>query len=432
MNKELSQSPTYFHDPFEEVESPTRPLASHRHHTVRDDGRESKDFEAPRIFDGLTNILSGWGWLSSEREARSESGKALSRRDSTNMPSFGLDRARSTPATNHEAKAESPTSFAKDYGKFHRVLHYDGSNTVQLYEKKSSVEQIKSPGRSPSSPVVTKLRRASLINKTIRELYAVKMFHSAQTTTPLPYGKRTPSFSLYHPNIIPIIDILYNEQKHLCLVMPYCGGGNLKSFLFPDGPRKDRISNEELDCWIIQIIRAVAFLHEKDIVHGDLRPEHILFTTQGAVKVSGFGEDEDAARELAEFLHGDNRTSCYSESGASSNMTPASNYKPKMCIRRNLSESSVPYLPPERFSGRRGSFHQSYAHHQGFDIRAGDIWACGMIYMVLISGKLLWHRAQRIHPGKPFANYLNYRLTDEGYGPIQSLQLVSYICRFCM
>ncbi|KAJ6114542.1 kinase-like domain-containing protein [Penicillium sp. IBT 16267x] len=247
------------------------------------------------------------------------------------------------------------------------------------------------------------------------------MFHYTQSTTPFAHGNQRSSFSLCHPNIIPIIDILYNEQNHLCLVMPYCGGGNLKSFLFHEGPRKDKISTEELNCWIIQIIRAVGFLHEKDIVHGDLRPEHILFTAQGAVKVSGFGEDEDAVRELAELLYGDDLTSRASESRPSSTSAPDSHYRPKMCIRRKLSESSVPYLPPERFSGRRGSSHQGYAHHHGSDIRAGDIWACGIIYMALISGKLLWHRAQRVDPEKSFANYLNFRLTDDGYGPIQGL-----------
>jgi len=130
MNKEIPQSHTYFHDPFEEVESPSRPLPSHRHHTRRDDGRDSKDFETPRIFDGLTNILSGWGWISPEREARSESGKVLPRRDSTAVPSVESDRAQSIPAIDHEAKAASQTSFANNYGKFNRVLHYDDSNTT--------------------------------------------------------------------------------------------------------------------------------------------------------------------------------------------------------------------------------------------------------------------------------------------------------------
>ncbi|KAJ5651927.1 kinase-like domain-containing protein [Penicillium longicatenatum] len=74
--------------------------------------------------------------------------------------------------------------------------------------------------------------------------------------------------------------------------MPYCGGGSLKSFLSQEEPRKDKISTEELNCWIIQILRAVAFLHAKDIVHGDLKPEHVLFTTEGAVKR---GSQVDAA-----------------------------------------------------------------------------------------------------------------------------------------
>ncbi|KAJ5930033.1 kinase-like domain-containing protein [Penicillium verhagenii] len=409
------------HNPFEEVQSPSRPLSSHHHHTRRDEGRDTRDFVSPHILDGLTNTLTGWGWMSPEREARPNSGRTLSGQFSTTVPSAESNPAQGFMEKNRITTAATDISFAGEYGKFSKVLYYDDSNTVQLYEKKAPIEQIIPSGMSPQKPgMLTKLRRASTV-KTVKELYAVKVFHHAKSTTPFPPRSQGRSSALCHPNIIPIIDILYNEQKNLCLVMPYCTGGSLHSFLFQEGPRKEKISTEEINCWSIQIFRAVAFLHENDIGHGDLRPEHIQFTSQGAVKVGGFGEDEESVRELVELLYGNNHKSSTSESGPSFGSTPTSNYKPKMCIRKKLSESSDPYLPPERFSDRRESRRQSYAHHHGSDIRAGDVWACGILYMALVSGRLLWHKAQRVNPEKSFAEYLNCRLTVDGYSHIQVL-----------
>ncbi|KAJ5455010.1 kinase-like domain-containing protein [Penicillium desertorum] len=308
----------------------------------------------------------------------------------------------------------------ENYGKFNRILHYDESNTVQLYEKKVPILEKPIPTeKSPQSHLLTRLRRTSTSN-TIRELYAVKVFRQVQTKpSPLPRLLRNQSqtVSLCHPNIVAIIDILYNKQTNICLVMPYCTGGNLHSFL---SQRRKGLSTEELNCWAIQILRAIAFLHENDIAHGDLRPEHILLTAQGAVKVGGFGQDEEAARELAQLLHGGNLASSFSAASPKSART--SNFRPNLCIRRPVLELSVPYIPPERFFGRGGSRDQIYAYQDVSDIRAGDIWACGIIYMVLRTGRLLWHSAQSVDPDKSFAGYLHGRMQKEGYSPIQVLE----------
>jgi serine/threonine protein kinase len=339
---------------------------------------------------------------------------------------------RRTTATNDKAKGASQTSFTEDYGKFNKFLHYDDSSNVQLYEKKVPVfDQTTSSEKSSQNPMLARLRRASTSN-TIRELYAVKVFRHAQNTL-LPLASLLQNGSqtvpLCHPNIVPIIDILYNKQKELCLVMPYYAGGNLHSFLSHRENPKENLSTEEVNCLAIQILRAVAFLHENNIAHGDIRPEHVLLTAQGAVKVGGFGEDEDAVRELAQLLHGSNPTSSFSV--PSPNTAPASNYKPNLCIRRRVSDSSVPYIPPERFPSHRGSRRQIYTHQEVSDIRAGDIWACGIIYMLLRSGQLPWHSAQRVNPGKSFADYLSCRREEDGYSPIQVLENVSFTSIAC-
>lgn len=439
MQKECSQD-THPHHPFEHVQLPARPLANHHHHMGRDNDREMRDFESPHIFDKLGNILSGWGFSTPECEGRPHSRTSFSGPDSarfatashaqeTALHSLESDQTQKIIMRNDKTEETLQTSL-ENYGKFNRILYYDDTNTVQLYEKKVPVLEKPIPtAKSPQSHMLTRLRRTSTSN-TIRELYAVKVFRHAQTkpsSLPSLLRNQSQTVSLCHPNIVAIIDILYNKQTNICLVMPYYAGGNLHSFLSQREKLRNNLSTEELNCWAIQILRAIAFLHENDIAHGDIRPEHILLTAQGAVKVGGFGQDEDAVRELAQLLRGGNLASSFS--GCSPKSARASNFKPNLCIRRQVLELSVPYLPPERFFGRRGSRHQSYAYQDVSDIRAGDIWACGIIYMVLRTGQLLWHSAQSVDPDKSFADYLHGRMQEDGYSPIQLLENVSYICR---
>lgn len=424
---------------FEHVQFPAHPLPSHQHHMRRDNGRETRDFQSPRIFDRFRNLLSGWGFLTPQCEGRSHSRTTILGQGSAGFAtapysqetaSNSLESDQKHKITMANDKAETLQTSFDDYGKFNRILHYNDTNTVQLYEKNVPVlEQSTSIAKLLQRHMQARLRRISTSN-IIKELYVIKVFHHAQKELfPLPslIQNQSRAVSLSHPNIVQIIDILYDKQTNVCLVMPYCAGGNLHSYLLQRRERRNDLSTEALNCWTIQILRAMAFLHQNGIAHGYMRPEHVLLTARGAVKVGGFGENEDAARELAKLLYGGNLASSFSE--CSPNSAPASNFKSNLCIRRVVSVLSVPYLPPERFFSRRGSRRKSYTHQHVSDIRAGDIWACGIIYMILRTGQLLWHSAQGVNPDKSFADYLHCRIEEDGYSPIQVLEHVSCIYR---
>ncbi|OQD85217.1 hypothetical protein PENANT_c010G10827 [Penicillium antarcticum] len=201
--------------------------------------------------------------------------------------------------------------------------------------------------------------------------------------------------------------------------MPYYAGGNLHTFLAHKVKLTENVPAEEADCLTIQMLRAVAFLHENNIAHGDIKPEHVLLTAQGAVKLGGFGEDPDAIREIFQLSHGSSRTSSFAVSSPKS--ASAQKHAPNFCIRTRVSDSSKPYLPPERFPGHPASHRESYTHQDVSDAKAGDIWACGIIYMFLRSGQLLWQSAQRTSPHKFFAEYLRCRMEEDGYNSIQVL-----------
>ncbi|KAJ5675414.1 kinase-like domain-containing protein [Penicillium macrosclerotiorum] len=317
-------------------------------------------------------------------------------------------------------------SFGEEYGKFLKVLYYGASSTVQLYEKKAPMIQPASPSSaSPSSPVMARLRRAST-SKTIRELYAVKVFRHPKFNSPqiptYPEDEKPPAL-LCHPNIVAITDILYNKQADLCLVMPYCSGGNLHSFLSYGGKLRDDLSIEEVNCLIIQILRAVAFLHENNIAHGDIRPARILLTARGAVKLGGFGEDEDAVRALAQLSHNGSSSSglpAKTRVGSVSSINSSSGLT--MCIRQKITDSSIPWLPPERFANRRGSQTENFICKDVLNIKAADVWSCGIIYLALRFGQLPWKSAQKLDASTSFADYLRCRCEEDGWGRIQALE----------
>ncbi|MGQ0678978.1 MAG: protein kinase domain-containing protein [Actinomycetota bacterium] len=87
---------------------------------------------------------------------------------------------------------------------------------------------------------------------------------------------------LTHSNIISVFDTGEDEGTPF-LVMEYLGGGSLRDVL-DNGP----INPLRAAQWAGEICSALAHAHQAGIVHGDIRPENVLFTETGHLKVSDF------------------------------------------------------------------------------------------------------------------------------------------------
>lgn len=86
-----------------------------------------------------------------------------------------------------------------------------------------------------------------------------------------------------HPNIV-TYHHHFSQDGLLYLVMEYCAGGSLQEKL--DTKQVDSVTAMLL----VQILaEAFEFVHEKDIVHHDIKPLNILFTENGTIKISDFG-----------------------------------------------------------------------------------------------------------------------------------------------
>ena len=74
-----------------------------------------------------------------------------------------------------------------------------------------------------------------------------------------------------HPNIIKLIDVK-ETLKHIYIITEYCNGGNLKEYL----NKYKKLSEEIVQYIMKQVIEAMKYLHNKKIMHRNLKLNNIL------------------------------------------------------------------------------------------------------------------------------------------------------------
>lgn len=92
--------------------------------------------------------------------------------------------------------------------------------------------------------------------------------------------------TLRHPNIVQYID--YQDiENHLYIIMEYVPCGDLQDYLV----KHSFLPEASAKLMTVQILDALAYLHQKKITHRDIKPDNILIASQEPfiVKLSDFG-----------------------------------------------------------------------------------------------------------------------------------------------
>ncbi|KAF9964249.1 Suppressor of Sensor Kinase (SLN1) [Mortierella alpina] len=162
---------------------------------------------------------------------------------------------------------------------------------------------------------------------------------------------------LHHPNIVRYDNIEVHRHK-VFIFMEFCQGGSLADLL-----EHGRIEDEKvIKVYTLQMLKGLAYLHDKNVVHRDVKPDNVLLDHLGNIKFVDFG----AAKILAK----NQRTRTHGRSTAESI---------NVGVGANSLNGTPMYMAPEVIKngekGRKGSM---------------DIWSLGCCVLEMATGRRPW------------------------------------------
>ena len=143
--------------------------------------------------------------------------------------------------------------------------------------------------------------------------------------------------ALHHPNIV-AFEHYFEDSENVYLLLEICQNQSLNELL----KRRKTLSELEVQCYTMQIIKALKYLHSHRIIHRDLKLGNLFISDKMELKVGDFG--------LATKLEFDGER------------------KRTVCGTPN-------YIAPEILDGKTGHSYEV------------DIWSLGVIIYTLIIGK---------------------------------------------
>lgn len=99
---------------------------------------------------------------------------------------------------------------------------------------------------------------------------------------------------LSHPNIVNVYDVIDEMDLHY-IVMELIEGITLKNYI----GKKGRLGIKETIGIAIQVAQGMAAAHEQHIIHRDIKPQNMIISKDGKVKVADFG----IARAVSDQTH---------------------------------------------------------------------------------------------------------------------------------
>ena len=145
-----------------------------------------------------------------------------------------------------------------------------------------------------------------------------------------------------HKNIIKVTDLI-DEGDTVAFVMEHIEGETLKEYL----DRKGKLRDEEIKTIFSQMLEAVGYVHEQNLVHRDIKPSNFMITPKGQIKLLDFGIAKNTDANSAD----------YTQTGTSQNMgTPM-------------------YMSPEQIKSTKDVTLQS------------DIYSLGVVLWQMTTGK---------------------------------------------
>uniref|UniRef100_A0A8C0GQE0 non-specific serine/threonine protein kinase n=1 Tax=Chelonoidis abingdonii TaxID=106734 RepID=A0A8C0GQE0_CHEAB len=92
--------------------------------------------------------------------------------------------------------------------------------------------------------------------------------------------------NMKHPNIV-LYRESFEENGSLYIVMDYCEGGDL--FRRINAQKGILFSEDQIMDWFVQICLALKHVHDRKILHRDIKSQNIFLTKDGTIQLGDFG-----------------------------------------------------------------------------------------------------------------------------------------------
>ncbi|CAK6957963.1 serine/threonine-protein kinase Nek3 [Scomber scombrus] len=131
--------------------------------------------------------------------------------------------------------------------------------------------------------------RALLVQcKSTKEKYVVKEIQLPKNQSKFDSTRREAILlsKLKHPNIVAFWEA-FEADDLLCIVMEYCGGGDLLQRI--QQQKTVQFCVDDILKWFSQMCAGAKHIHDKRVLHRDLKSKNIFLTDNGTIKLGDFG-----------------------------------------------------------------------------------------------------------------------------------------------
>ncbi|RUS18633.1 kinase-like domain-containing protein [Endogone sp. FLAS-F59071] len=201
-----------------------------------------------------------------------------------------------------------------------------------------SYQRLKTLGKGNFGKVYLAEHRESKLKVAIKMVDKHSVNNNEQMENAFNEKKISETISRFQHDAIAKVYEVIQDDDHIWIIMEFYEGGEL----FEKVEAQGRLEESEARRWFREIMEGVAFLHRLDVVHRDIKPENILLDRNGHIRICDFGFAKVFRKE--ELLE----TYCGSPHYAAPEMV-----------------KETPYSGP-----------------------AVDIWSCGVLLYIMLSGKL--------------------------------------------